>query len=111
CHRHHRASEGSCPFCHTAVRQVGAPMPGKLGAMALVVGLSMLGCGGDDGNDDATTSDTSGDMTSDTSDTGDTTTDTTDSGGSDYGGAPPLAEHEEATVEQATPAGGPKPAK
>ena len=58
CHRHVRVSETECPFCGTDIDTMPAPAPLKVGAMALIVGLSMFGCS-DDGGDDTTTTMTS----------------------------------------------------
>ncbi len=66
CTRHYQAVATQCPFCATSLRVGAAPSALKLGAVALALGLSVMGC---DDEGDTTTSTT-------TSDTGETTTNT-----------------------------------
>ena len=72
CSRHVRVEETACPFCGTAVQLEVAPTSARLGAMALVVGLGMLGCT-DKAGDDSPSETTSMETGMDTS-TGETTT-------------------------------------
>jgi hypothetical protein len=78
CHRHVRPEETACPFCGTAIQTASAPNPARLGAMAFVVGLGLLGCA-DKGGDDPMETETG--MTTNTTMT--TMTMTTETGGMD----------------------------
>jgi hypothetical protein len=51
CYRHVRNEEKACPFCGTTIQTVSAPAPARLGAMAFVVGLGLLGCADKSGDD------------------------------------------------------------
>lgn len=101
CYRHVRNEEKACPFCGTTIQTVSAPAPARLGAMAFVVGLGLLGCADKGGDDmetetgmEATTTMTTMMMTTETggmdTSTGDTTTGDgdgdTNSTDADYGG-------------------------
>ncbi|NVB36341.1 hypothetical protein G6O69_00765 [Pseudenhygromyxa sp. WMMC2535] len=68
CHRYVREDEHHCPFCAARLRTVQAPS--VLPSLALVAGLSLLGCS-DDGSEEASTDDNAG---MDTEESGESTT-------------------------------------
>lgn len=107
CANHIRVTDSVCPHCGTRHRTVSNPV-----VPMVLLGLTLVGCPADDGDDstssDTTTSDTDGDAdtTTETGTTGDTSTDetTTDPGDSEYG-VPDTGFETDTTTDSETDAG------
>lgn len=96
CHRYVHATESSCPFCAAPVVLTSAASLARAPMVAFAAGLSLLACTESDddaGESNAVTTDPSTSESASTTGDGDgDTQETLDYSGSDYGGAPPCDE-------------------